>query len=59
MRKLVARWDVDVPRSMVDEGEVSEPARIHLGIRLGSGRHETEDGDNALPESLAPAPDDV
>jgi len=43
MRKLDARWDVDVPRPDLDEGDPREPDRVHLGIRLGRGRHEGDD----------------
>lgn len=43
MRKLEARWDADVPRPDADEGEAAEPDRIHLGIRLRRGRHETDE----------------
>lgn len=59
MRKLDARWDADVPRPDTNEGEVAEPDRIHLGIRLSRGRHETEDRDHALSESLTRDRDEI
>lgn len=40
MRKLDARWDLDVPGGDTEEGETSDPERVHFGIRLGRGRHE-------------------
>lgn len=43
MRKLDARWDVDVPRPDVDEGERAGSDRVHLGLRLGRGRHATHE----------------
>jgi hypothetical protein len=57
MRKLDARWDVDVPRPDLDEGDPLEPDRVHFGIRLGRGRHQgndmsSPDRDPALVESV-------
>lgn len=42
MRKLDARWDVDVPEAENEEGDRPDSERVHFGLRLGRGRHEAE-----------------
>lgn len=50
MRKLDASWDVDVPGPGVEEDDQDEFRRVHFGIRLGRGRHQTEDTSLPVPE---------
>ncbi len=64
MRKMDARWDVDVPDGDTDGSEGPESERVHFGIRLGGrGRHEADrsagEYGNIHGEPSPTAPDDV